>query len=96
MLVSLCMAILWILGIGAVVVIWMAMNLSKTPAKQNSRISFSENPPKTPAWRKDRSDVFATDGLDYVQKLERHQNDPRHWPFPIQPPAAGKNDSEFD
>jgi hypothetical protein len=84
------MALLWILGIGAVIVIWMAANLSKTPARPNRPFFFNSKPPQTPAWRKDISETFSTDGFDYLRKLDRHQNDPQHWPCPFPPPELPK------
>jgi hypothetical protein len=90
------MAILWILGIGAVIVIWMAANLSKTPARPNKSFSFDIKPHQTPAWRKDISEVYSTDGFDYLRKLERHQNDPHHWPYPFPPPEQRKVECEYD
>jgi hypothetical protein len=86
------MAILWLLGIGAVIVIWMSANLSKSPARPNKQITFDTKPPKTPAWRKDVSEIYSRDGSDYLRKLDRHQNDPRHWPAPFLPPEP----SPFD
>jgi hypothetical protein len=80
------MAILWILGIGTVIVVWMAANLSKTPAQTNKQVSFNNKPSQTPAWRKEISETYSTDGFDYLRKLERHQNDPNHWPCPFPPP----------
>jgi len=79
------MALVWILGIGAVVIIWMAANLSKFPARPNRRIPFDTKRPQTPAWRKDISEVYSTDDFDYLRKLGRHQNDPQHWPCPFPP-----------
>jgi len=79
------MALVWILGIGAMVVIWMAANLPKTPARPNRRISFDTKPPQTPAWRKEMYEVYSTDGFDYLRKLDRHQKDPHHWPCPFPP-----------
>jgi len=84
------MALVWILGIGAVIVVWMAANLSKTPARPNRQISFDTKPRQTPAWRKDMSEVYSRDGFDYLRKLDRHQNDPNHWPCPFPPPEPPK------
>jgi hypothetical protein len=78
------------LGIGAAVIIWMAANLPKTPARSNKPFFFNSKPPQTPAWRKDISEVFSTDGFDYLRKLGRHQNDPQHWPAPFPPPEPPK------
>jgi hypothetical protein len=90
------MELVWILGIGAVVVVWMAANLSKSPARPNKRFSFVTKQSKTPAWRKDTSEFFSTDGFDYLRKLERYQNDPQHWPCPFPPPQPRKEECEYD
>ena len=85
MLVLEHMAILWILGIGAVIVVWMAANLSKTPSQTNKHFSFHAKPHQTPVWRKEISETYSTDEFDYLRKLERHQKDPQHWSCPFPP-----------
>ena len=79
------MAIFWILGIGAVIVVWMAANLSKTPSQTNKHFSFHAKSHQTPVWRKEISETYSTDEFDYLRKLERHQKDPQHWSCPFPP-----------
>ena len=63
-------------------------------ARQNKQtVSFNSKPSQTPAWRKDISETFSTDGFDYLRKLERHQNDPNHWPCPFPPPEPPKRET---
>jgi hypothetical protein len=77
-----------IMGIGTVVTIWVVANLPKSGGAIHADDwpTPDPKPPQTPAWRKDISETFATDDLDYLRKLERHQDDPEHWPFPLPPP----------
>jgi hypothetical protein len=42
------------------------------------------------------SDVYTTDGFDYLRKLERNQSDPKHWPCPFPPPEPRKEECEYD
>jgi len=77
-----------IMGIGTVVAIWVVANLPKSRGHRRAMVSFEQKPIQTPAWRKDISEVYSTDGFDYLRKLERHQNDPRHWPCPFPPPES--------
>jgi hypothetical protein len=85
-----------IMGIGTVFAIWVVANLPKSGGAAPDRDLSGQKPFQTPAWRKDISETFSTDDFDYLRKLERHQNDPQHWPFPFSPPATKKDDSEFD
>ena len=78
------------MGIGTVVAIWVVANLPKSGGFSPDVKLFDEMPPQTPAWKKEISDAYSTDGLDYVRKLERHQNDPKHWPCPFPPPEPPK------
>jgi hypothetical protein len=77
-----------IMGIGTVVAIWVVANLPKSRGHRRAIVSFEKKPPQTPAWRKDISEVYSTDGFDHLRKLERHQNDPHHWPCPFPPPES--------
>jgi hypothetical protein len=85
-----------IMGIGTVVAIWIVANLPKSRGHRRDTISFEQKPFQTPAWRKDISEVYSTDGFDYLRKLERHQNDPQHWPYPFPPPEQRKVECEYD
>ena len=85
------------MGIGTLVAIWVVANLPKPRARsrrasRHEIVSFEEKPIQTAAWRKDISEVYSTDGLDYVRKLARHQEDPRHWPCPFPPQEPPKYD----
>jgi hypothetical protein len=83
-----------IMGIGTVVAIWVVANLPKSRGHRRALASFEQKPSQTPAWRKDISEVHSTDDFDYLRKLERHQNDPHHWPLPF-PPQERQN-PEYD
>ena len=85
-----------IMGIGTFVAIWIVANLPKSGGAAPDNDLSEPKPFQTPAWRKDISESFATDDFDYLRKVERHQNNHQHWPFPFPPPAATKVDGEFD
>jgi hypothetical protein len=73
------------MGIGTVVAIWVVANLPKSRAHRREIISFDAKHFQTPAWRKEISETYSMDEFDYLRKLERHQNDPHHWPCPFPP-----------
>jgi hypothetical protein len=75
------------MGIGTLVAIWVVVNLPKSRGLRRDVISFDEKPTQTPAWRKEISEVYSIDDFDYLRKLDRHQNDPQHWPCPFPPRA---------
>jgi len=79
------MEFLVIMGIGTLVTIWIVANLPKSRGLRREMVSFEEKPSQTPAWRKEMYEVYSTDGFDYLRKLDRHQNDPNHWPCPFPP-----------
>lgn len=85
-----------IMGIGTVVAIWVVANLPKSRGYLRDAVSFEQKPLQTPAWRKDISEVYSTDGFDYLRKLDRYQTDPQHWPCPFPPPEPGKMECEYD
>jgi len=79
------MEFLVIIGIGTLVAVWIVANLPKSRCSSHEVRSLRQNAPQTPAWSKDISETHSTDDFDYLRKLERHQNDPDHWPCPFPP-----------
>jgi len=61
------------MGIGTLVAIWVVANLPNSRSLRRDMVSFEEKPPQTPAWGKEMSDVYSTDGFDYLRKLELNQ-----------------------
>ena len=90
------MEFLVIMGIGTLVAIWIVANLPKSRGYLRDAVSFEQKPLQTPAWRKEISEVYSTDGFDYLRKLDRYQTDPQHWPCPFPPPEPGKMECEYD
>ena len=90
------MEFLAIMGIGALIAIWIVANLPKSRGHRREIIPFEQKPSQTPAWRKDISEVYSTDDFDYLRKLDRYQNDPQHWPCPFPPPEPRKMECEYD
>ena len=86
------MEFLAIMGIGTLVAIWVVANLPKSRGLHCEINSLEEKPSQTPAGGKEMSDVYSTDGFDYLRKLERNQKDPSHWPCPFPPPEPPKYD----
>jgi hypothetical protein len=84
------------MGIGTVVAIWVVANLPKSRDYRRDAVSFEQKPLQTPAWRKEISEVYSTDGFDYLRKLDRYQTDPQHWTCPFPPPEPGKMECEYD
>jgi len=60
------------MGIGTLVAIWVVANLPNSRSLRRDMVSFEEKPPQTPAWGKEMSDVYSTDGFDYLRKLDGH------------------------
>jgi hypothetical protein len=80
------MEFLVILGIGTLVAVWAVANLPKTRGHRGaSNPSFDLGPGGTPPWKKDIVESHAMGDLEYLEKLDRHQRDPQHWPCPLPP-----------
>jgi hypothetical protein len=80
------MEFLLIIGIGTVVAIWAVANLPKPRGNHGaSGPSFSPEPPATPPWKKDIVETHSMGDMEYLEKLERYQKDPQHWPCPLPP-----------
>ena len=91
------MDFLLIMGIGTVVAIIVVVNLPKSghiPYEKDQDPFAYKKPSQTLASQKCMSEVWSTDEMDYLYKLERHERDPRHWPAPLPPPPARKNGQE--
>jgi hypothetical protein len=75
---------LLIIGIGALAAIWVVANLPKSRANRGAtNPSFDLGPGGTPPWKKDIVKSHAMGDLEYLEKLDRHQLDPQHWPCPL-------------
>lgn len=82
-----------IMGIGTVVAIIVVANLPKSghiPYEKDQDPFAYKKSPQTLASQKGISEVWSTDEMDYLNKLERHERDPRHWPAPLPPPPPRK------
>jgi hypothetical protein len=40
----------------------------------------------SPVWQKDATSSHPIGELEYLESIERHDNDPEHQPFPLPPP----------
>ncbi|HEY1719440.1 MAG TPA: hypothetical protein VGH42_14265 [Verrucomicrobiae bacterium] len=86
-----------IMGIGTVVAILIVANLPKSGGIPFDENPFEAKPPRdTPIWKKDIVETYANGDLEYLEKLERHQKDPQHWPCPFPPDEPRQPDCERD
>jgi len=92
------MQFLIIIGIGALVAVWVVANQPKARGRRGwydeDVVSLKPKPVK-PFWNGELDEVYSTDEFDYIRKLGRHQDDPRRWPAPLPPTQPKKVESEF-
>jgi hypothetical protein len=82
-----------IMGIGTVVAILIVANLPKSGGIpcEGEENPFEARPQRdTPIWKKDIAETYSMGDLEYLEKLERHQKDPQHWPCPFPPDEPKK------
>lgn len=85
-----------ILVVGALIAIWVVVNLRpKHPIQRNaSDLPTSEPPPPVPpVWRKGAVHSEPMDDLEYLRAIERHDKDPSQYPFPSPPPRPQRTES---
>jgi hypothetical protein len=88
------MEFLIIMGIGAVVAVLAVIgSRPKRPVVFKGRTSPARqfSPRATPAWKKDAALSHPIGELEYLEAIERHDNDPQHQPFPLPPPVPRKD-----
>lgn len=88
-----------IMGIGTVVAILVVANLPKSggiPCGDEADPFAAAPPRNTPIWKKDSVETYANGDLEYLEKLERHQKDPQHWPCPFPPDEPKKVECEYN
>ena len=83
-----------IMGIGTLVAILIVASLPKSGHVLFDESVFSGKPTSTPTGRRDAAETFTMGDLEYLEKLERHQKDPQHWPCPFPPDAPPKIESD--
>jgi hypothetical protein len=84
-----------IMGIGTVVAILVVASLPKSGGIPCEEDPFAAAPPRdTPIWKKDIVETYANGDLEYLEKLERHQKDPQHWPCPFPPDEPIKTERD--
>lgn len=87
------MEFLVIMGIGTVLAVLAVIgSRPKRPTVFKGRGSparqFSSG--GTPPWKKDAALSHPMGELEYLEAIERHDNDPQHQPFPLPPPRRSK------
>ena len=83
------MEFLFIIGIGALIAIWAVIGTRpKRPIHFGRRSSPNRqfSPSATPSWKKDAALSHPIGELEYLEGIERHDNDPEHQPFLLPPP----------
>lgn len=88
------MEFLLIMAIGTLIAIWAVVG-----TRPKRRIHFGRRSANrqfsaggTPPWKKDVSLSHPIGELQYLEGVERHDNDPEHQPFPLPPPRQQKRD----
>jgi hypothetical protein len=81
------MEFLLIMGIGTLIAVWAVVRTRPKrlihfgrPSSPNDQFT----PSGTPAWKKNAQPMSE---LEYLAMIERYQNDPVHYPFPLPPPV---------
>jgi hypothetical protein len=78
-----------IMGIGTVLAILVVIgSRPKRPSYSKGAASPARqfSPGATPPWKKDAALSHPKGELEYLEAIERHDNDPQHQPFPLPPP----------
>ncbi|HVS50860.1 MAG TPA: hypothetical protein VHD62_00795 [Opitutaceae bacterium] len=89
------MEFLLIMGIGAVLAVLIVIgSRPKRPTVFKGRASPARqfSPSATPPWKKDIAASHPIGELQYLEGVERHDNDPEHQPFPLPPPRENNRD----
>ncbi len=73
------------IGIGALVAIWAVTNLPKSQGNRGVSIPLGLDSRDTAPWEKDIVESHAMGNLEYLEKVDRHQCDSQHWPYPLPP-----------
>lgn len=88
------MEFLVIMGIGTVLAVLVVIgNRPKRPRYVSRGVSPSRQfySGATPVWEKDIALSHPIGELEYLEEIERHDNDPEHHPFPLPPPRINRD-----
>ena len=80
-----------IMAVGAAVAVWAVIGTRpKRPLYFDTELGEADEfaSPKTSAWRKDIADSHPIGELEYLEGIERYENDPTHQPYPLPPPRV--------
>lgn len=84
-----------IMAAGTAIAVWAVIG---TRPKQGANFVDGGIPPEgfthheTPVWKKDIALSHPIGELEYLEGVERYQNDPTHQPFPLPPPRHNHDD----
>jgi hypothetical protein len=84
------MEFLVIMGVGTAIAVWAVIGTRpRLPVYSNDESFLADDdfPPKTQPWRKDISRSLPMGEQEYLESVERYQDDPQHEPFPLLPPT---------
>lgn len=89
------MEFLLIMAIGTLIAVWAVIGTRpKRPIHFGKRSSpngqFSTD--GTQPWKKDAALSHPIGGLEHLEGIERHDNDPAHQPFPLPPPRQTRHE----
>lgn len=89
------MEFLLIMAIGTLIAVWA---VAGTRPKRAIHFGKRSSPNRqfstggTPSWKKDAAASHPIGELQYLEGIERHDNDPEHQPFPLPPPRSKERD----
>jgi hypothetical protein len=86
------------MAVGTVIAVWAVVG-----TRPKRRLCFDEESgewnesasPKTSAWRKEIGNSHPIGELEYLEGIERYENDRTHQPYPL-PPPRGNRDVDYD
>ena len=90
------MEFLTIIAVGTVIAVWVVADTRpRCPVHFDDDFALSDNVPmqKSPPWRKEIALSLPMGEQEYLEAVERYDNDPHHEPFPLPPPTKHSCDN---
>jgi hypothetical protein len=89
------MEFLVIMAVGTAIAVWAVIASRPKGAVFDDRESFllhDKSPGDTPPWKKDAALSHPIGELEYLEGVERYENDPAHQPVPLPPPRITRDE----
>jgi hypothetical protein len=88
------MEFLVIMAVGAAIAVWAVIGTRpKHPVSFDVPPIDDFSPGATPPWKKDIALSHPIGELEYLEGIERYENDPAHQPFPLPPPRIARDEN---